>query len=148
MFLPHIAVSENPRGKIMANRNISASDSYIDKTSKLIPGEALALFIAMSTTTWQASGMDDERKQWFVFGIAMIIGLAVVPFILYQLQKVSSPRHHAVSIFAFSLWVFNVQYDRLPSFTDEHSTATLVGSLLLGLFTFSAPWFAGTKETP
>ena len=130
----------------MAAGNISSSDSYIEKTSKLIPAEALALFMALSSTAWSAATTPEDIKRYVVLGIAVVVGLGIVPLVLLRARKITAPSHYAISIAAFFLWVFNVQYDRLPKITDYHEMETLVGSMLLALFTFLAPWLAPHEE--
>jgi hypothetical protein len=130
----------------MATGNITSSDSYIEKTSKLIPAEALALFIALSSTAWSAATTPDDIKRYVVLAIAIVVGFGIVPLVLLRARKVTARSHYVISIVAFFLWVFNVQYDRLPRITDYHEMETLIGSMLLALFTFLAPWLAPQED--
>ncbi len=125
--------------------DVKAGDSYIEKTSKLIPGEALALFLAISGQVWGAS-VPQPTKQTIVLYAAFFVGLVVVPFFLWRLQKVRSVCQHVISVVAFALWVFNSQYERLPSISPYDSLNLAVGSLLLLIFTFMAPFLLPEKK--
>jgi hypothetical protein len=129
----------------MARGDIRTTDTYLEKTSKLIPGEALAFFIAVSSMTW-ATSLDDPTKRNFVAVLAAAVGLIVIPFVLYKFQNVRSKAHYVVSVIAFLLWVFNVQYDRLPFYPDDDAPYILAGSLAVAFFTFLAPAFVPAKE--
>lgn len=128
------------------NASISATDSYIDKTSKLIPGEALALYMGLSGIVWAAAGLSDTEKQYFIFFSALFVGLVAVPLLLWRYQKITSWNHHVISVIGFFLWVVNVQYDRLPQFTDRDSVGVLVAALLLLGFTFLSPLLVPPKD--
>ena len=130
----------------MSEGNISSRDSYFEKTSKLIPADVLALFITMSSFVWSASTTPDNVKRWVVLGVACLVGFVAVPATLWHLRKVKGKVHYALSMLAFFLWVYNVQYERLPKLTDYHEMETLLGSLLLVFFTFLAPLLIPSGE--
>ena len=130
----------------MAKGEITTGDSYIEKTSKLIPGEALALFITLSSLTWAAASVEDPLKRNFVLAIALVVAFVAIPLVLYRLQNVRSVPHYVVSVVAFLLWVVNVQYDRLPFYPDDDEPWILAASIALGLFTFLAPLLVPARE--
>jgi hypothetical protein len=130
----------------MADGNINSTDSYLEKTSKLIPAEVLALFITMSSMVWAAATTPENVKQWVVLVVAIAVGVVAVPVALLKLKKVTGGMHLGLSVFAFFLWVFNVQHERLPRFTDYQEMETVVGSLLLVFFTFLAPLLIPDSE--
>lgn len=128
------------------NGDISSTDSYIDKTSKLIPGEALALFLGLSGIVWTAAGVSDTEKQYFILASAVFVGFVAVPLVLWHYQRIRSVSHYIVSIIGFVLWVLNVQYDRLPKFTERDSVAVLGAAVALIAFTFISPLLVPPKD--
>jgi hypothetical protein len=126
----------------MATGNVKSQDDYIQKTAKLIPAEALALYLTVSGQIKAAGGIETVDRQQMTLAAAVFMGLVIVPFVLYKLQHVRSRVHYAISIFAFALWVFNAQYDRLPPFIafPHDSLNVAVGSIVLLIFTFMAPF--------
>lgn len=123
----------------MATGEVKIQDEYVQKTAKLIPAEALALYLTVSGQIKVADISDDAVQRFITLGAAVFIGLVVVPFVLYKLKHVRSGVHYAISIFAFALWVFNAQYDRLPSISPYDSLNVAIGSIVLLIFTFMAP---------
>lgn len=123
----------------MATGDVKTQDEYIQKTTKLIPAEALALYLTVSGQIKAFDVSDDAIQRYITLGAAVFIGLVVVPFVLYKLKHVRSGMHYAISVLAFALWVFNAQYDRLPSISDYDSLNVAIGSIVLLIFTFMAP---------
>lgn len=125
----------------MPRGDIDSRASYVDKTARLIPAEALTLFLTISGQIG-ATDVDDEVQRMITFWAATIVCLLLVPLVLYKIQRVRSGVHYAISMFAFALWVFNAQYDRLPSvpWMPYDSINQAVGSVVLLVFTFAAPF--------
>ena len=123
----------------MATGDVKTQDEYIQKTTKLIPAEALALYLTVSGQIKAFDVSDDALQRYITLGAAVFIGMVVVPFVLYKLKHVRSGMHYVISVVAFALWVFNAQYDRLPSISDYDSLNVAIGSIVLLIFTFMAP---------
>jgi len=121
-------------------KTIKADDSYFDKTAKLIPSEAIALFLALSSVI-ATTNLEDDTKGYYLVGAAAVIGVVVIPIVLTNLYSVTLLSQHFVAVLAFLVWIFNVNYDALPKFTDYPTHERLIGSLVLLLFTFLAPIF-------
>ena len=129
----------------MAQGNISASDNYFSKTSKLIPGEAIALFVLLANLAERYGTLGNQRQD-FVLAMAVIVGVAAVPYILYQ-QGVRGAFHYGLVMAAFALWVMSVQGDKLPPIPDVPvSQVSLWVSALTVLFTFFAPAMIPSSE--
>ncbi len=132
----------------MATRDLNRQDSYIEKTAKLVPAEALALYLTLSGQVKAATMNDMEAQRTITLVVALVVCFVIVPFVLYKLQRVRAPAHYLISMVAFALWVFNAQYDRLPmppNFPYD-SINVAVGSVVLLIFTFLAPFMLPEKE--
>jgi cytochrome bd-type quinol oxidase subunit 2 len=123
----------------MVTGQVKTQSEYVQKTAKLIPAEALALYLTVSGQIKAASIAEDVIERYITLGAAVFIGVVVVPFVLYKLKHVRSGTHYVISVFAFALWVFNAQYDRLPSISPYDSLNVAMGSIVLLIFTFMAP---------
>jgi len=74
----------------MAAGDIKSQDAYIQKTAKLIPAEALALYLTISGQVKAATGVSVEDQRYITLTVAVFICLVIVPFVLYKLQHVRS----------------------------------------------------------
>lgn len=129
----------------MPQGNIAASESHLAKTSKLVPGEAIALFVFLANAIERAPALTDE-KQDYVLYMAIIVGLVVVPLILYR-QMVRGASHYVISLIAFVLWVVSVQGDKFPPIPGvATSKVALFVSLAMAIFTFVAPLLVLSSE--
>lgn len=130
----------------MAEDNLKPQDDYIQKTVKLIPTEALALYLTISGQVKAFGGVGIEYQRYITLGVAVFICLVIVPFVLYKLKHERSWEHYVISAAAFALWVFNAQYDRLPSISPYDSLNVAIGSAVLPIFTFMAPLLLPEKK--
>jgi len=128
----------------MSAKTIKADDTYVDKIVKLIPSEAIALFLALSSVIVTAD-LEDDTKGYYLVGTAAVIALVVIPIVLVKLYFVTLWSQHLVAVLAFVVWIFNVNYDALPKITDYPTHERLIGSLVLLLFTFLVPIFIKPK---
>ena len=129
----------------MSAKIIGKDDTYIDKAAKLIPAEAIALFVSISSAI-STTALNDDDKGYYLLGTAIVVGVMVIPTVLYKLYRVTLLSQHIIALVAFAIWIFNVNYDALPKITDYPTHERLVGSILLLLLTFLAPIIVKPQE--
>lgn len=130
----------------MNAKTISTEDSYRDKLAKLIPAEAIALNITL-TSTIASAGMTEESSAWYVLVCSVFVGVVGVPLVLRKVYGVTLLSQHLMSVFAFVIWVLNVSLDSLQYLpgSPQASEMRLIASLVLIAFTFMAPLIVSSK---
>lgn len=116
----------------------AAADEYQDKLIKYIPGEVIAVYLALSGILKTASGhVPVEAMQWAVF-------LVLVPgtwLYLWRVSNVTKWQQIVISVIAFVVWVFSLG----GPFTQFYWYDPVYGAIVLPLYTFLAPIFEPTK---
>jgi hypothetical protein len=112
-----------------------AGDDYNTRILKMIPAETVALYlflegIIVSTLT------GNQLRGWLVGLFATMTVLNVL--YMRRVQNVTDGKQLVAIGAAFVVWVFNLAGDKLLAGTGY---VPVMGSALLGLFTFVVPMF-------
>jgi len=114
-------------------REVTTSDSYLDKVKKLIPAEVSAAFLAIN-----ASIPLSDTSFYFALGFF----LALIPICVLYLRIFENVSSVAQVVFisgvAFPIWALNIAIDRLEFM---HNKLFLASGLLV-LATLVAPLLA------
>jgi len=128
----------------MSAKTIKATDNWLDKITKLIPAEAIALFLATANLVATAD-LDMQTRSNYTLGLAIVVAI-LVPILLYKVYAITELPQHIVAIVAFALWVFVGSFDSLPNITEYPSRERLLGSIGMIFFTAIAPLFVKPRE--
>jgi hypothetical protein len=127
------AIVSEPRMSAMAaiDHAPSAPDSYKDRLFKYIPGEVVALYVALNTIVIAAPGAS-RLWPWAIFAI----GFVATPIYLNKAQKVTSAAQLAISTIAFIVWILALggPFKQFAFFNTIDGE--LLASILLPVYTF------------
>jgi hypothetical protein len=92
---------------------------FVEKVTKLIPSEIIAIYLAAIPYT-----VDRPCLMWIMFGAAIIL----TPLYLYFLSEKGKPRviHLIMSTFAFVVWAYVTTGDKLLGKCFDLQTASIV----------------------
>lgn len=113
-------------------------DIYVNRLLKLIPSETVALYMFLYGIIKSALSSPDQLVelqiwQWVTFAAVIVLNL----FYLKKFHDVRDPVQYTILTIAFVIWVLTIG----GPFENLNFYKPFIGSLLLGLFTFSIPIF-------
>lgn len=116
------------------DREVTQQSQYLEKVVKLIPAEVVAAYVSIQGILLT---QDASTYQPWLLGIAVGLGLVVLPVYLWKLHGVRNWIQIGVTIVAFAIWVLNIGGNYLQWVTDWNNPA--IGSVALILFTLVSP---------
>ena len=121
------------------SREVTQSDSYLDKVKKLIPAEVSAAFLAINASI----PLDDRNLRYVI--IFFVILVPICALYLRKLENVVSVRQVLfTSGIAFPIWALNIAVDRLAFMSSK----LFLPSCLLILVTLLVPLVAKGEPQP
>jgi hypothetical protein len=121
----------------MSAKSIEASDSWVDRIIKLIPTEAIGLFVAIQALI-SAAGLDDDVKQVYTRIITGLVAV-FVPIFLYRIYGIKLWSQYFIAIIGFLLWAYNINPDAFGSLTAYPAQEALVAAIAVTVFTVIGP---------
>jgi len=112
------------------SREITDTNTYLEKLFKLIPSEVVATYLAIQGLV----ATEPDVQKYVVIGAGVIL-LIAIPFYLWRVQNVKSKIQIILTMISFIVWVFSIGGPflyflwYLPTY----------GSIVLILWTFLLP---------
>lgn len=127
-----------PGGPSAAGQEAGQADQYQDRLIKYIPGDVIAVYLAITGILKTAGGhVPVQVIQWVVF----VVLLPGTWFYLWRVAQVTKWQQIVISVVAFIVWVFSLG----GPFTQLHWYDPIYGAIVLPLYTFLAPIFEPSK---
>lgn len=119
----------------MSERSITTESTYGDKIIKLVPGEFVAVFIAIDSAL-RASALGEPDRH-FALAVSGVILLVLLPFFLKWKLNVSSASHIFVSTVSFVIWFTSIE----NVLTTEWWYRPVYSTIAMMLWTLMSPLF-------
>jgi hypothetical protein len=123
---------------ITTSNTTAAPNDFKDRLVKLIPTEIVTAYISILGLIRAAAIPDDTNiiLQWVVFGLL----LSLTPFYLFHITQVKKIAQIIFTTIAFVIWVIVVG-GPFSSLIDNEQLTSLLGSILLIIYTLLIPFF-------
>jgi len=113
-----------------------AGDSYSDRLLKLIPGETVAVYLAVQGILESSLGGEEVRLAIWLWALFAIIGVLNILY-MGRILKVTDTKQYVFVTLSYAIWVLSIGGPfRFLSFYEP-----FIGAVILTLFTFAAPMF-------
>jgi hypothetical protein len=125
----------------------STADGYTSKVVKLIPAEAVALYLFLSGVIGAARSAEADRGP--ILTVVFLVLLFLTIFYLKRVAGVTNGVQISISTLAFAVWVFSLGGPfiyLLPKVGFQYDP--LWGAILLPLYTFVTPIFDKAYSEP
>ena len=117
-----------------------AADDYLDRLMKLIPADTVALYLSLDGVIRSGLAGDPSLRTWLW---VLLVVVAAGNILYWRKTGVTHVGQYIVLTVAFVVWVFTIG----GPFHDLPWYKPFMGSVLLGLFTFFAPFlYKGAPE--
>lgn len=122
--------------RTMDDKLTSEDDKYISKIIKLVPAEIISVYLAVfnliESSTQQPAG--SKNLQWIVF----LLIVAITPFYLKKVAKITSTRQILFCTFSFVVWVLSMGGPLKDELIGGY-TMQFLGAIFLPIYTLIIP---------
>lgn len=122
--------------RTMDDKPTSEDDKYISKIIKLVPAEIISVYLAVfnliESSTQQPAG--SKNLQWIVF----LLIVAITPFYLKKVAKITSTRQVLFCTFSFVVWVLSMGGPLKDELIGGY-TMQFLGAIFLPIYTLIIP---------
>lgn len=129
-------IISSSRFRTMDNQSSNEDDKYISKIIKLVPAEIISVYLVVfnliDSSSQQPAGT--KNLQWIVF----LLIVAITPFYLKKVAKISSTRQVLFCTFSFVVWVLSMG-GPLKDQLIGGFTMQFLGAIFLPIYTLIIP---------